>query len=108
MTKIASRIATGIAILGLAAPALATTSTAATPAPKAQVKHRAHRKVAAAEEQKTQQTKVEEKKTPDGTQQKVEKKTEAKHKGHAEKPAPKADATTPAPATPAPAAPAAR
>lgn len=57
MMKLASRIATVVAVLSLAAPAFATTSSQATtsPSPVAQpssTHHRAHRKVASANEKK--------------------------------------------------------
>lgn len=79
MTKIASKLVTGIAILGLAAPAFAATS-------------HAHRRVAQAETKQTPQKKV-----------------VKKHKGHAKQgtsaqapaaipAAPAAPAATPAPA----------
>ncbi len=85
MTKFIARIATGIAIIGLAAPALASTPTKSTSAPAAvqtsSVRHRhAHKKVASAD------------------QKKVEKKAAKKGASKGEKPAATPSAT-PAPAS---------
>ena len=88
--KLAAKIATGLAILGLAAPVLAETQA---PAPAAKVQtHRRHvRSVAQAEQKK-------------GEEKKVEKKGHAKAKKGAEKAKTEAPAKTETPApTPAPA-----
>ncbi len=68
MTKLVSRIATGIAILGLAAPAFAATaskSTNAAPAAQTSGLHHSrthkHKKVASADEKKASPTKAEKK-----------------------------------------------
>jgi hypothetical protein len=119
MTKLVSRIATAVAILGLGAPAFAATSGASTSspsvAPVVKAHHRTHRKVAQADEKKatTKDAKVEKaapvKDAKKASPAKTEKKGAAsKEKGAAAKtPAPAAPAApaTPssAPATPAPA-----
>jgi len=94
MTKLVSKIATGIAILGLAAPAFAA-GTATEPAPAqsgktAQVHRRAHKKVASAD------TKADAKKAD----------TKATAKKHKKSAKAKAEAPASTSAAPAPAAPA--
>ncbi len=93
MTKLVSRIVTAVALLGLAAPALASTSpTVSTPAAQTPIirHHRSHTKVAAADV-KSAEPKKETKKT----EKKTGKKAAAKST-KAETPA--APSATPAPA----------
>ncbi len=92
MTKLIARIATGIAIVGLAAPVFASTGSANAPAAvqTSSVRHRhhAHKKVASADQKKTSK----------GTEKKVEKKGGVKGTANVEKPG-AAPSATPAPAS---------
>jgi hypothetical protein len=95
MTKLVSRIATGIAILGLAAPAFAatTSNSASATAPAAQTsaihhaKAHTHKRVASAEEKKA---------SPKKSEKKVEKKGTVKG---AKTEAPAAPSAAPSPAS---------
>ncbi len=94
MTKLAPRIATGIAILGLAGPAFAATTskstTTSTPVAQTSVVHNPthkHKKVASATEKKTESKK---------TEKKVEKKAAVKT---TKTETPAAPSATPAPAS---------
>ncbi len=93
MTKIASKLATGLAILGLAAPAFASTAPTAgaaqvqTSQPKHH--HRTHRRVAQADQ----------KKAGEKAEKKVTAKKASKHHAAKAATAPKAEAA-PAPAAP--------